>query len=334
MLGLLASLLPSAISGVSGLAGSLLNQNSTSDIAAASRRAANQAATTYNNAGSTGAQAATTAAAIGDTASTDAAKQLSGAYTAAAGQGATGLNNAIGQTTTGTNQALSYLSPYLQGGTSSMSILNDALGINGPDAQAAYYRNFQNDPGFLASQRAGIAALDQGAASSGLLRSGGQMKSLYNYGQRNMESQFQDRLARLFGVSGQGLTAAGSSANIAENGSNTIADYLRQIGGVQGEGTLGGANALAGGILGSASAREGGVLGAANALTSGQIAAANARAGGAQNAGIINAYGQGQTNSGINDLLSKLSGPLSTYAQNYMQNPANPSSWTTQTYYG
>ncbi len=322
MLGLLSSLLPSAISAVPGLASSLLNNSNTSGIAATSRRAANQAATTYNNAGSTGAQAATTAAAIGSTAATDAAKQLSGAYTTAAGQGVTGLNSAIGQTNTGTNQALSFLSPYVQGGTSSMSILNDALGINGPDAQAAYYRNYQNDPGFLATQQAGVNALDQSAASGGMLRSGGQMKSLYSYGQRNMQSQFQDRLARLFQVGGQGLSAAGSSANIAENGSNTIADYLRQIGGVQGEGTLGSANALAGGILGSASAREGGVLGTANALTAGQIAAANARSGGATNAGFINAYGQGQTNSGINDLLSKFSGPLSTYAQNYFQNPA------------
>ncbi len=319
MLGLLASLLPSAISGVGGLAGSLLNQNNTGGIAATSRRAANQAATTYNNAGSTGAQAATTAAAIGSNAATDAAKQLAPAYTTAANQGVAGLNSAIGQTNTGTNQALSFLSPYVQGGTSSMSILNDALGINGPEAQAAYYRNYQNDPGFLATQQAGINALDQSAASSGMLRSGGQMKSLYKYGQLNQQNAFQDRLNRLFNIGGQGLTAAGNSANIAESGSNAIADYLRQIGGVEGEGTIGSANALAGGILGSASAREGGVLGTANALTSGQINAANARAGGAQNAGIVNAYGQGQTNSGINDLLAKLSGPLSTYAQNYFK---------------
>ncbi len=297
MLGLLASLAPSLIGGASSLGGALLNANTTSGVSGASRRATNQAVSAYNTAGNIGSAAANQAGDIG-----------ANAYSTAAGQGVTGLNSAIGQTTTGTNQALSFLSPYVQGGTGSMSILNDALGINGPEAQAAYYRNFQTDPGFMATQRAGVNALDQSAASGGMLRSGGQMKSLYNYGQQNMQNAFQDRLARLFAVGGQGLTAADNSATIAQGGSNSIADYLRQIGGVRGEGTIGSANSKIGGILGSAQAE-----------VNAKINAANARTGGANNAGILNMYGQGQTNSGINDMLARLSGPLSTYAQNYLQ---------------
>ncbi len=312
MFAALASLVPSLVGGAGSLAGSLLNANTTSGVTGASRRATNQAVGAYNTAGNIGSAAANQAGDIG-----------SNAYSTAAGQGVTGLNNAIGQTTAGTNQALSYLSPYTQSGTASNNLLANALGINGPAAQQAYYAAFQNDPGFLASQQAGVNALDQSAASGGMLRSGGQMKSLYNYGQQNMQNQFQDRLNRLFQVGGQGLSAADNSASIAQGGSNNIADYLRQIGGVRGEGTIGSANSKIGGILGSAQAE-------ANA----KINAANARIGGATNAGITNMYGQGQINSGISDMLSRLSGPLSTYAQNYAQNPANPSSWTTQTYYG
>ena len=136
-------------------------------------------------------------------------------------------------------EGIGYLQPYAETGKGGLNLLADALGVNGPEAQAAYFANFQTDPGYIAERDAGVAAVEQGAASGGALRSGGTLKALQEYGQRFMRQSFLDRLNALTGVSGQGLTAAGGQAELQRD----IAGIRSGIGTAQASGIVGAANA-------------------------------------------------------------------------------------------
>jgi hypothetical protein len=225
-----------------------------------------------------------------------------------------GYNNAIDQTRAGTAQSIGYLQPFAQAGQGGSKLLSDAFGINGPDAQKAYYAGFQTDPGYEATLRGGTQALDQGAASVGNLRSGGAMKDLFSYGQQQMQGQFQDRLTRLLGVSSQGQNAATTMGGYSQQGSQDIANYLAQQGGALGQGTINAGNATMGGITGAADWNSGGILGAANSNISGFLGATNARTNAMQNSSWLNQYGAGQMAGVANDLAGKFSSPLSQYA--------------------
>jgi hypothetical protein len=62
----------------------------------------------------------------------------------------------------GVGKAVNYLQPYAQTGQGANTLLSDALGINGPEAQSAYFQNFQNDPGYIAARDAGIGGIEAG----------------------------------------------------------------------------------------------------------------------------------------------------------------------------
>ena len=141
------------------------------------------------------------------------------------------------------SESIGYLAPYEETGRDSNELLADALGVNGPDAQARYFSNFQLDPGYLAERDAGVAAVDQSAASGGSLRSGGTLKALQEYGQRFMRQSFLDRLSGLSGLGGQGLRAAGGQADIRMGGARDLAGIQSDIGTARASGIVGAANA-------------------------------------------------------------------------------------------
>jgi hypothetical protein len=98
------------------------------------------------------------------------------------------------------------------------------------DAQSLFFNNFQQDPGFLASQKFGIDAAQKAAAARGSVLSGGQVRDLADYSQKNLLGLFQNRLAGLAGFGQQG-----NAANIADvtgrsglyqNAGSRIADSL------------------------------------------------------------------------------------------------------------
>jgi len=121
---------------------------------------------------------------------------------------ARGIRKGIGTEAQTTKKAVGYLKPYAESGQGANTLLSDALGINGPEAQARYFANFQNDPGYIAARDAGIAGIEQSQAGPGMLHSGGTLKALQDYGQRLMWSQFQNRLEGLRGLGVQGQNAA------------------------------------------------------------------------------------------------------------------------------
>jgi hypothetical protein len=182
-----------------------------------------------------------------------------------------GINQAGDVRRAGIGEAVGYLKPWEESGRRGQDLLNDALGINGPEAQRNYFQNFQNDPGFGAVQQAGIGTVEQSRAAGGGLRSGATMKALMDYGQRLQQSVFQDRLNRLGETGRLGATSAANMAGITNSGYGDLAGYEILKG-----------DAVAGGLLG----------------------ASNAQQMGTQNKLALLGYGAGHVKGGLNDLFS------------------------------
>jgi hypothetical protein len=172
--------------------------------------------------------------------SADKASEAAGAAAAAQAEA---YQQARKQRLRGLAESLGYLDPYRKSGMAGQNLLNDALGINGLDAQRGFYSNFQNDPGWEAEQRAGLNTVEQGATARGGLYSGATMKALQEWGQKFQRGLFSDRLTRLGDVGKMGATTATNMATINEAGNKDIANYTALEGGAQASGIMGASNA-------------------------------------------------------------------------------------------
>jgi len=136
------------------------------------------------------------------------------------------------------------IQPYLEASDAALEQYRAAIGLSGPEAQAAYYEEFQNDPGFLASQEAALEGINRGAAARGQSLGGNTLAALYDYGQRNQLGQYNSRIGQLGGVIGQGVNALGTATGLGQNFANSQAGQLNALGQSQAAGTIGAANAI------------------------------------------------------------------------------------------
>lgn len=179
------------------------------------------------------------------------AERAAQAAQAASQQQVAGLNNAIGERRAGTERSLGYLDtlqPFIGAGTDSLNYLRDAIGVNGAGAEQTFYDRLNGGPGWAATQKAGIGAIEGSQSAGGALRSGGTLKALQDYGMRLFSSFSGDRLNRLSGLATQGQQAAGQyatgGANISDRGSSDVAGYLKDIGIANAGGTINSSNAM------------------------------------------------------------------------------------------
>lgn len=128
------------------------------------------------------------------------------------------------------DQATGYLSPWASSGGGANALLGNYLGANGADAQRQAFANFQRDPGWQAQYQAGIGALDSSASARGGIYSGGAMRGLANYGQQFQRQAYNDRVAQLGQLSGQGMQAAGQQAGVSSNMGNALSNLAGQYG--------------------------------------------------------------------------------------------------------
>jgi hypothetical protein len=170
----------------------------------------------------------------------------------------------------GANKSLA--SPYLIGGYAGTNALLKSLGlghlnpmnVDGGPMSTAYgetslntdsvdldrtnaLRDFRASPGYNWRVGQGVKALDQSAASRGMVQSGAQKQAVTDFGQEQGSNEWSNHIKNLFALSGQG---AGSASGV--NNANTSA-------------MNNGNNALFGGQLEQASSYSN----AANALASG-----------------------------------------------------------------
>jgi hypothetical protein len=250
----------------------------------------------------------------------DRAEQAAGDVTQA-GQGAADLvtNTAAGagdRVRSTADRASSLLDPYgAAGGTASQSLLDLAAGLNAPQEK---FQFSEDDPSYQFRKEQGEKAIERSAAARGMLRGGGTLTALSNYGQKAASQEYQAAFDRFqaqqkFGLERNtlqantlsGLAQRGLTANTAQGGYLTDAERLaggwatnaaNQAGGFTTEaanragqfGTRGSefqSNMMnnstqqqVGNIFAGEQARAGYLTDRANALAGGQAGAANARA--------------------------------------------------------
>lgn len=110
------------------------------------------------------------------------------------------------------------------------------------------YRGFQATPGFQFALDQGNNSVNALAGARGGLNSGRTLQDLstFNMGMANQE--YGNYLNRLTGMSGQGFSAAGATANAATNAAAGTSNALAGIGNAQAAGAIGAGNAWTGAL--------------------------------------------------------------------------------------
>lgn len=191
-----------------------------------------------------------------------------------------GLQKAQGSLTDTENKGLSNFKPYLNAGSNATGMLSDMLGTPGQGLLTPWTNTFQaptaeqasQTPGYQFQLKAGEDALQNSAAASGGLLSGGTLAGLNNYAQGIASSNYQNTFnnaltqyqsayntfqnnqnntySRLSGLSNQGLSASNSAGNLISGIGGDIASLYGAQGAAQAQGTIGGANSTVGMIPG------------------------------------------------------------------------------------
>lgn len=118
-----------------------------------------------------------------------------------------------GAISSGQQQANAVLAPYSSTGVQSNTQTANLLGLNGQPAADAAMSTFQSSPGYQYDVTQGLRAVDAGAASQGMLRSGATLKAEQTLGTNLADQDFGNYVSRLNSLSNYGITAAGGEAS-------------------------------------------------------------------------------------------------------------------------
>jgi hypothetical protein len=107
----------------------------------------------------------------------------------------------------------------------------DALGVNGPEAQARATASFQTTPGYNITQKAALDAIDRRRAIGGMYSSGNADIDTGNWITKNLyENQYAPWLAGLQGAGAQGQAAATTAAGGRAAGYGNLAGLAERYG--------------------------------------------------------------------------------------------------------
>lgn len=195
---------------------------------------------------------------IGAGASIYGSNKASKAAERAAAQQAAGIERGINETEGLYREGQGYLAPYVEGGAIYGQLLDDIIGVNGPEAQAKALEMYKTSPSATlldAAREDVIRRTDNQFAASGGANSGARLTEL---GRRTADldlanyHQWQNLPMGMFNT---GANAAGTAANLANSRSGQV------LGARTGQGT-----ALASGTIGSANAQLAGLNAGTNYL--------------------------------------------------------------------
>lgn len=117
------------------------------------------------------------------------------------------------------------LQPYTQifnSSTAGANAYGDATGANGAAGNARATSNFQANPGYQFQMDQGLQAIDRGAASKGLLRSGNLLTAEQQYGTGLANQSYQQYVSNLQPYLGQQTSAAGGIAGVNTGLGNSL----------------------------------------------------------------------------------------------------------------
>ena len=109
---------------------------------------------------------------------------------------------------TGLTNANAAYAPYQQTGQQANTGYANALGLNGAAGAQSAWQNYQSNPGLVAAGKQGLDAVGRKYNSAGLANSGAGDAALSYAGIQN----YNNYLGQLYGLSGQGMQAAGGVA--------------------------------------------------------------------------------------------------------------------------
>jgi hypothetical protein len=136
------------------------------------------------------------------------------------------------------------LQPYRDVGAPAVASYADAIGLNGPDKQAAAQANFRTDPGYQFAMDEGTRAVEGSAAARGNLLGGGTLKALTRFGQGTADQQYGSYLDRFLKAANIGQNAAAQTGSFGADASGRIGGYITDAGAAQAGGYLGQAKAF------------------------------------------------------------------------------------------
>jgi len=121
-------------------------------------------------------------------------------------------------------------SPYTSAGAGATSSLEDMLGLNGSDKQAAAIEALKSSPAFTSQYNTGVNTLEQNASATGGLRGGDTNLGLAQFGANLLGNVQQQDISNLFGLSNQGLAATSNLTGANDSLSALIANLFDKSG--------------------------------------------------------------------------------------------------------
>jgi hypothetical protein len=135
------------------------------------------------------------------------------------------------------------LEPYTAAGAPALQQQMAALGLSGPEAQAAYVAQQEQSPTFQALARQGEEAMLQQASATGGLRGGNIQGALAQF-RPNLLNQFlEQQYSRLGGITALGQQSAAGVGTAGMQSAGQISDLLGQAGAARAGAALGSAQA-------------------------------------------------------------------------------------------
>jgi hypothetical protein len=170
------------------------------------------------------------------------------------GQALPALQQAYNTGTTAINQGIGAYTPLANLGATysgGAPTLMNALGVNGPQGNAAATAAYQSSPGYQFQLDQGEQAIQRQNAIGGMGASGNALVAANNYAQGAANQDYQQWLTNLQNTGQMGLSATGAAAQGQAQGYGGLANLASQYGQNQAnvygnvEGTTVGANNLA-----------------------------------------------------------------------------------------
>ncbi len=187
----------------------------------------------------------------------------------AAAQQQASIDRGISESQPYYQQGQNYLSPYVQAGQQSSDIMNDIIGLNGPEKQQAALGMYKSSPRANLLQQARDEAVRRATgeyAARGMSRSGALTQDLAERTSAMDLDQYGQWENLNSGLFNTGANAASAAGNMAVNRGNTVLDARTGQGTAGALGTMGAANYTIGGNIGASNANMAGMNGVNNWL--------------------------------------------------------------------
>jgi hypothetical protein len=140
------------------------------------------------------------------------------------------------------------LEPYVAAGAPALQSMMGAVGLRGPEEQAAYVAQQEQSPIFQALARQGEEAMLQQASATGGLRGGNLQGALAQFRPALLNQFLTQQYERLGGLSTLGQQSAAGVGSAGMTSASNIGNLLTQGGAARAGATLGSAQAFGQGL--------------------------------------------------------------------------------------